>query len=105
MQKQLSIYFYLFYMLTNLDYFWIVQFWIRNHANKEGALLFEGLQMLLLHVPDDVLLLLVLCLLVELGGLENLGGKLGDGVPGNLCRLNILSSSVTKLIKTLLEGK
>ena len=61
--------------------------------------------MLLLHVPDDVLLLLVLSLLVQLGGLENLGGELSDGVPGNLCRLNILSSSVTKLIKTLLEGK
>ena len=45
--------------------------------------------MLLLHVPDDVLLLLVLSLLVQLGGLENLGGKLGDSVPGNLCRLNI----------------
>ena len=45
--------------------------------------------MLLLHVPDDVLLLLVLSLLVQLGGLENLGGELGDGVPGNLCRLNI----------------
>ena len=61
--------------------------------------------MLLLHVPDDVLLLLVLSLLVQLGGLENLGGELSDGVPSNLCRLNILSSSVTKLIKTLLEGK
>ena len=61
--------------------------------------------MLLLHVPDDVLLLLVLSLLVQLGGLENLGGELGDGVPSTLCRLNILSSSVTKLIKTLLEGK
>ena len=45
--------------------------------------------MLLLHVPDDVLLLLVLSLLVQLGGLENLGGELSDGVPGNLCRLNI----------------
>ena len=45
--------------------------------------------MLLLHVPDDVLLLLVLSLLVQLGGLENLGGELSDSVPGYLCRLNI----------------